>query len=278
MFQIDLEKYFNGHYDNKLNFNQIEKDLFIRIVMSNGTTKTTYDNRLNDVNETLLKYIKHKKEISVNDVAISSGITTIELFNFLNNNLLTVNIVGGDAFLNGCLVNISTKIKALTDENMSLLLFNDENELFGNFHFKRLILSNPLIYLFVIAKLRILKGNITSNLVKKVQLVSRELLKEKNIKIMKDDFFEPKTNLYKKFDVVRAANILNLAYFKKDDLNIAINELKKRVMITGILIVVRTNINGVNNGSLFQKISDTQWELLEDINDGSEVKNLVLNN
>ncbi len=26
MFQIDLEKYFNGHYDNKLNFNQIEKD------------------------------------------------------------------------------------------------------------------------------------------------------------------------------------------------------------------------------------------------------------
>ena len=49
------------------------------------------------------------------------------------------------------------------------------------------------------------------------------------------------------FDVIRAANILNLVYFPVDQIGRMLATLKQRLKEGGLLIIVRTHPSGENN-------------------------------
>jgi hypothetical protein len=76
------------------------------------------------------------------------------------------------------------------------------------------------------------------------------------------------------FDVVRAANILNLSYFRDTDLVRMIRAILKRVAADGFLLVLRTGADGINRGTMYHRSHDG-LAVLEHLNGGSEVQTLV---
>jgi len=70
---------------NLLNINKIDDNSSIisSVSVSNGTAKTTFSNRFEDLNKKILRVVTSKK-IKIHDVAVSNGITSLELHQFLN--------------------------------------------------------------------------------------------------------------------------------------------------------------------------------------------------
>src|SRR5258708_1177203 len=57
---------------------EMEKRFFASIRLKNGTYKFTYSHRLDDLNELTNKFLPPARPLKVMDVAISSGISTLE--------------------------------------------------------------------------------------------------------------------------------------------------------------------------------------------------------
>ena len=77
------------------------------------------------------------------------------------------------------------------------------------------------------------------------------------------------------FDIVRVSNLLNIAYFTKAKLEIAISNINKISKENCIILINRTTSKKKNLGSIFRK-KNGKFELIEDINGGSEIKDLML--
>src|SRR6185437_1446750 len=84
------------------------------------------------------------------------------------------------------------------------------------------------------------------------------------------------TGLARRFHVLRAANILNLAYFDRPTLERMLVNLRGRLLPGGLLIVCRTHEAGVNNASVFTLGGDGRLTLTARLNQGSEITDLVL--
>ena len=60
------------------------EDLFFRnIRLPNGTNKTTYRRRLDDLNALARQHLPPKRPLDFMDVAVSSGVSTLEWIEFL---------------------------------------------------------------------------------------------------------------------------------------------------------------------------------------------------
>src|SRR5262245_36978011 len=56
----------------------LEREFFSSIKLKNGTYKYTYSNRLDDLNEIVEALLPSARPLQIMDVAISSGISTLE--------------------------------------------------------------------------------------------------------------------------------------------------------------------------------------------------------
>jgi hypothetical protein len=74
---------------------------------------------------------------------------------------------------------------------------------------------------------------------------------------------------------VRAANILNRAYFDAATLERMLTNLRGRLRPDGLLIVCRTSDAGINNASVFTLEEDGSFRTLATLNEGSEVAGIV---
>jgi phosphosulfolactate synthase (CoM biosynthesis protein A) len=81
--------------------------------------------------------------------------------------------------------------------------------------------------------------------------------------------------LDKRYDMIRAANILNLDYFSDEFLAAALQSLGECLDAGGMLCVVRTRSDGSNHGSLFEK-AENGFNAVQRIGDGSEIEHIVL--
>jgi chemotaxis methyl-accepting protein methylase len=80
----------------------------------------------------------------------------------------------------------------------------------------------------------------------------------------------------KRFHVLRAANILNIAYFDVPTLERMVSNLRARLLPGGLFIVCRTDEAGVNNASVFTLGDDGRFVATARLNEGSEIAELVL--
>ena len=94
-------------------------------------------------------------------------------------------------------------------------------------------------------------------------------------KFFEQDIFDIEKKYFNLFDVVRVSNLLNYNYFSKSKLNKAIMNINKISKENCILLVNRTTEKKKNIASFFIK-KQGKFRLLEDINGGSEIKNLIL--
>lgn len=273
----------------------LERQFFDRVVLTNGTFKTTYSNRLDDINEAFLPHLAGLAErpIRIMDVGASSGISTLEWYTYLSRSGIDCEITGSDLTIHASLVTFrfTSKVATLLDRNGNIVHF----DLFGTGYprqlSKRVSRRNILPTLIVRALFWVaimidgrtpwINGRPTTArrgwLLKyqPIALLSRSFAENDRLRMIEDDLLgENDSKLCKAFDVVRAANICNLVYFPVDLIERMLTTLKQRLKEDGLLIIVRTHPSGENNGSIF-RLSHNQFFVVDRFGNGSEIESIV---
>jgi hypothetical protein len=114
--------------------------------------------------------------------------------------------------------------------------------------------------------------------IRNVDLISPSVADLGDLTFLNDDLgAENSVEFIKRFDVIRAANILNIGYFSEPVLIAFLKRLKERLKGAGAhLIVCRTNLLGENNATLFKLNTNDKFEVVLRIGGGSEIENIVL--
>jgi hypothetical protein len=105
--------------------------------------------------------------------------------------------------------------------------------------------------------------------------MSPSLRRLPQLRAVEDDILV-NTSYPQRFHVLRAANILNRAYFDAATLESMLRNLRARLLPGGMLIVCRTNESGVNNATVFTLADDRRFRAMARLNEGSEIADLVL--
>ena len=252
----------------------LERYFFASIRLKNGTYKRTWSHRLDDLNDLVLRFIPPDRPLKVMDVAVSSGISTLEWMNHLEQAGIEHHMTAGDITLKAALVSIGKNLRVLADSTGYPLQFDIRGKAVpnppGGADLARYGLQ--LLVIKAVLALGVRGFGINST---PIDLVSPRLVRPSNLRLIQDDILHS-TGFEKSFHVLRAANILNRYYFTDDQLVDILVRVRSRLMPGGIFIVCRTNDHRKNHGTIFLLNSSGRFEVLARIGDGSHIEDLVL--
>lgn len=265
----------------------LEKRFFESVFLPNGTWKTTSYRRLDDLNALVLKLLPSARPLDVMDVAVSSGVSTLEWLESLEQAGIECRMTAGDALADAYLVTVGSGLRVLVDRLGTPLQY----EVAGKAvkiplrksvmvrHGIALLYMRTMLALFVAPVLKAAKRPEAGRSVgihwQPLKLVSPMLRKRNRIDVVEDDILVDR-NYRECFHVLRAANILNCGYFDEGTLTAMLVNLRDRLRKGGLLIVCRTNDRNVNNGSILALGEDGRFQLVSRLNEGSEVEDLAL--
>jgi len=260
-----------------------EARFFSSLRLKNGTYKITRSHRLDDLND-LVNQLVPRRHLKVMDVAVSSGTTTLEWIEALHKVGIDHDMTAGDSFMFGFIVSIGKNLHVLADKSGHPLQFEVFREtlpipLPGN----RALLKNLAPLLLCYGSLNLLFGgkrkprssNIPGLVCRPVTLLSRRLRQQPNIRLIEDDILTSKA-FPAFFDVVRAANILNRDYFDDATLKLMLGNLRVRLARNGLLVVCRTDNEGMNRASVFALRDCDHLEVVARLGAGSDIEDLAL--
>jgi hypothetical protein len=263
----------------------------------NGTYKTTYHRRLNDLNDLALQHLPANRPLNVMDVAVSSGVSTAEWIMQLRAAGVEHRMVAGDLVVRAFLIEVSKFFRVLVDRHGRLLQVDVNGSgiclppaLHVHTNPRRLLalLTNlPMLLAgYAIAAAAAAAVRSSSNRSGKtfgmkyrpLELVSSALSSLPDVQIIEDNILADTST--DTVDVLRAANILNKVYFDRETLGRMVANLQRRLRPGGLMIVCRTDYGGTNNGtnnaSLFRLNTDGKFEVVARLNAGSEIEDIVL--
>jgi L-malate glycosyltransferase len=270
-----------------------ERAFFHSIRLKNGTFKTTYSHRLDTVNEIVNRVLPPHRPLEILDVAVSSGLGTLEWMESLDRAGVEYRMTAGDVCVKTFLLSFSRFVNVLVDKTGYPLQF----DILGRaipypVGWRRAVLSPPL---FVVAQgFRWMLPGLFAALFKqwaieteaesvrrfgvgcrRIRMLSPRLMERTSLDILEDDILAPGP-FTKGVHVLRAANVLNKNYFGDETLmRMAVN-LRARLTQRGILIVCRTNEQNVNHGTVFRLNEADRFDIVCRIGEGSEIENLIL--
>ncbi len=261
-----------------------ERLLFRLITLPNGTTKNTSAGRLDDLNALMLPFLKNITSPSIKDVAVSSGISTVEWIQYLKKNNVKPYIKATDLFAKAFLVIKSDSIAILCDQDLNPVLLEIRNTMFrtsfpkgSTRYFWGKLLSGAVKRFWLQikpGKENSFRDN-TYPAVIPVELFTSALKNTSDIDFAEEDILLPPfENEINKYDVIRAANILNKVYFSNDGLEMILSNLASQLKTGGILAVCKTDDAGKNHAGIFTK-KDNGFILLQNMNGGTEIENIV---
>tara|TARA_B100000886_G_scaffold337929_1_gene299703 strand:+ start:606 stop:1445 length:840 start_codon:yes stop_codon:yes gene_type:complete len=250
----------------KKNINKSSMEKIFSKIRVDGTFKTTSYNRMSDVNLKLKKHIKQlfTKKIIICDIGVSSGQSTLELFNDLNKEKIKF-IYGFDKQI---------YLKVFKIKNL-IFLFSSKNDLLMVEFNKYCLRYRYFFILKKIEKILFYLINLMDIKCQKSKVLVPNLDKIDKCKFFEQDILNIKKKYYNFFNVIRVTNLLNYSYFSKAKLKIAISNIKKISKNNCIILLNRTTNKNKNIASFFMK-KNGKFELLEDMNGGSEIKDLML--
>ena len=273
LFKLYKMKKFNNFYTDinsffilKKNINKLRMEKIFSKIRVDTTFKTTSYNRMADVNKKLKNYIKKifSKKIMVCDFGVSSGQSTLELYNDLNKEQLQ-NIYGFDKQIYLKIYKYKKYIFLYSSKNNLLMVEYDKYCLRYRYFFVFKKIEKPLVYLLDLMKIKFQKSKV---LVPNLEKIDK-------CKFFEQDIFNIEKKYFNLFDVIRVTNLLNYSYFSELKLKIAILNINKISKENCIVLINRTTRNKKNIASFFRK-KNGKFELLEDVNGGSEIKDLML--
>jgi hypothetical protein len=229
----------------------IEHRFFKALSLPNRTFKTTQEHRLDDVNDAAWPHIVAlpSRPLKILDVAASSGISTVEWYEHLSSRGLDFSMIATDMTVKASLLTVGP-LAAVVDANEQFLHIDmaGVGMLTSTNSIRRPIIAVRTALFSVL--FRMMNGRINRQ---SMELVSRRFAANGKIQMLEDDLLAPnQPRFVHTFHVIRAANILNLSYFKQSEILRILSNLKERLVDGGLLTVCRSGHDGVNNGSIFQ--------------------------
>ncbi|MFO7906847.1 MAG: hypothetical protein ACQESR_11765 [Planctomycetota bacterium] len=261
----------------------LESLFFSRLRVANGVFKTTTHGRLDDVNQRLFKWLPRQRRLNIMDVAVSSGISTLEWMHHLNAKGISHEMTAGDVAINLEYVTVARGVCVLVDRDGIPLQLDVGSISFPNasgsrwrnacFKFGQLFLR-PMLFLDKHSQCsrRDQERRFSLSLPRRpLKLVSPALLEHgAQITVLEDDIAVRTPELDRRFDVVRAANILNSVYFDTSTLKRMARNLKRRLVSGGLLVICRTDPKGMNHGGIFRLNERHSLQILESFGDGAD--------
>lgn len=249
---------------NRLKVGDVFDLIFSDISNPNGTSKTTSKNRFLDLDEWCLKYISADRQLEVHDVAVSSGITSINLFKSLE---------AGDKLKS---FNVSDKYSELSYKGKWIKRFYDSNGVCTFIYVFGLYAIKQTSWFFFMSKFffSLFSSKLETPPDGKVTLFHPELMKKVEsgeIGILEYDVFSSSIN--ESFDLVRCMNLLNPLQFSDEQIKKAINNLTDSLRESGLLIIGRSTMSGEHRVSILQK-TGVNLVMLGELNGGAELKHL----
>jgi hypothetical protein len=275
-----------------------EEKFFCSLRLSNGVDKRTWAGRLDDVDQTLIAEFQRLGVAPKTflDVAVSSGVSTMEWFELLQQAGLRPSMTATDFTMTAYLVRLRSWLHVLVDKEGFPLQY----DVFGlawrpQCRIRFYVFGNGLLTILwhivyqavarrfdLMKRLKSLHCNpppIDDPVIKaQIKLVTYRLRNNKDIELLDDDITRPSPpHLRGRFEVIRAANILNRLYFSTQQLREAVRSLRDRLIGPGaFLLIVRTERTGSNHGSVFCLGDNGSFEVLKRVGRGSEIEDIVL--
>lgn len=277
----------------------LEEKFFCSLRLSNGVYKRTWARRFHDVDQTLIAEFQRLGVApkSFLDVAVSSGASTIRWLESLQEAGLRPSMTATDLTMTVYLVRLLKWLHVLVDKEGFPLQY----DVFGlawrpRCRIRFYPFGNGLLTLLwrtvywgvarrfdLMKRLKSLDGSpppIDDPLIKaQLKLVTYRLRNNKDIELLDDDITAPTPpSLRGRFEVIRAANILNPGYFSTQQLREGVRQLRDRLVGPGaFLLIVRTEGADSNQGSLFRLNDNGSFNVQARIGRGSELEDIVLN-
>lgn len=260
---------------------QVEDAFFSSIKNPNNTFKCTWGGRFEQLDDRLVQAVKARR-LDVRellDVGVSSGTTTLDLCDALKRAGYQPRITGTDYAIHAWIVPLGKRCAALLNTEGQLL----QVDLFGR---SLQPWRRRLDYLTGMWLVRPILSRILGRLaarklregagVRKVELVSPRIRNHDLITIIEDDVLAPRDSFRGRFDLVRAANVLNQNYFAEADLRKAVDNLRSYLKGPGsLLFIVRTLASGEHHGTLFEMNESGTLGIVERVGAGSEIEMLL---
>ena len=267
-----------------------ERSFFASLRLRNQTYKTTHERRLDDLNDLVLPLLPAVSPLNIMDVAVSSGVTTLEWSEALTAAGIAHHITAGDVVLKAFLISLGSYVHVLADATGYPLQF----EFWGRAVPNPIIRRRDRVYrpaiAFVNAQLarhfaslrRALDAHAAPHVVRRGRIVCRELMlvsptlaKSTHVEFVEDDI-QHNSALRGRFHVVRAANILNRSYFSDEVMAGMLANLRGRLQAAGLLIVCRSPHDGANVATVFRLSDTARLEIVARLGGGCEVESLAL--
>ncbi|MGH8261560.1 MAG: hypothetical protein ACREUG_17915 [Steroidobacteraceae bacterium] len=258
-------------------------DLWVRY----GTSKATCRHRFDDLNRLVEQMLPADRPLEILDVAVSSGVSTVEWMQSLTRAGIAHRVVAGDAVIEAYLFSFGEHARALVDRTGFLMQLDLAGRAIsarppgclGRLRFlPAILLVRTLVRLFGSA----LSGSATREEIRRwgitcrpLRLVTPSLLEQPGAEVVEDDILRT-SDLTRLFHVVRAANILNRGYFDVETLRRMLRNLRARLRPDGLLVVCRTMPGGRNQATVFRLAGHGAFSAAARLNSGSEIDELVL--
>jgi hypothetical protein len=237
--------------------------IYSSISNPNGTSKTTSGDRFVELDKWLLESLPSRKLI-VHDVAVSSGITSLVLFDQLAEQQKVSSF------------HISDKYAKINFKGSGIKRFYDAEGQCMFIHVFGLYAIKQTSWFFLLSKLLFILFNKTqTGQGKELCLFHPLVLKKLDSKQwVLEDYNVFISSHQDQFDLVRCMNLLNTLQFSEDQIKKAINHLNISLKDGGFLLLGRTTMGGEHRASLLKK-NENRWQTLKELNGGSELKNLM---
>lgn len=294
LYSIDNSSRVGGEYE------KLEREFFSMIRLNGKINKTTWANRLIDVDESLEHYIRQQglTPIEYLDVGVSSGISTWDWYKALTTSGRPFRLTATDLVLEAFLMPVGYHLQVLVDRYGAPLQYD-----FLGYGIRPgrprprdwvtgIVLASLIVALAYKKRCReiglgceemgtrrdcsiALKAQ--SN-VRLVRLISPRLPDSVAIDFVESDVLRPPSeNMQNRFDVVRVANLLNADYFSHQQMKTICRQLK-RYMVgpNSLLVICRTREDGSNHGTIFRLSSTAHLVPVRRLGEGSEIEELVV--
>lgn len=263
----------------------IEQDFFSSLMARNKTYKTTFHNRFSTMNRVLLQRIRsgYLRATNVLDIGISSGISTLELYEDLRSAGCRAHIVATDILLDAWIVQVLPGGYALIDDSGFPLRFDVAGLTLKPWVMRSdyrsgLFLLRKAVNVIFTRRARMILVNPRDPRVRNVKLVTPRLCQNRDIDVCNDDIAQYNPKFSARFDFIRAANVMNRGYFPDSALIEMIRNVTRYLTGSGGgFLVVRTHEDHTNHGTLFTLVDGRRFEVATRFGVGSEIEDLVLN-
>ncbi|WP_239025347.1 ATP-binding protein [Rhodoligotrophos defluvii] len=259
---------------------KLECAFFSRLKMRNGTFKYTEPGRFAALEPWLAPIFKQrlKQGCAVLDVGASTGLTTIELVDFLAaEGLGPGRVVATDRFIEAHLVELTPWLSVLSDPEGWPLQY-DVGGIGIRAWSRRLDLVTLAALPRFFARMALqprLRARIVQGQSQPFRMESRALA-GRAIELVDSDVLLCEPGFVGQFDFIRAANLLNAGYFTTGQLGRAVDNLRRYCRAAGALLLVVRTVETGHDGTLFELDEHGRFRVTARVGRGAEVEALVL--